>query len=108
MKYNIIDWKGYKLFKGKEFNNAQEGWDYVDIINYPEEVFVVKSEKEISKTVVTQNNRGSKELRSLYPDLNKVIKRFDKENKRRKKKSTTVTALFPDPKVWLMWYQLGK
>ena len=46
MKYNIIDWKGYKLFKGKEFNNAQEGWDYVDIINYPEELFVVTSEIE--------------------------------------------------------------
>ena len=75
---------------------------------FPCTVTKYKAGKEISKTVVTENKRGNKELRSLYPDLNKVIKRFDKENKRRKKTSTTVTALFPDPKVWLMWYQLGK
>tara|TARA_R110000744_G_C19141829_1_gene538352 strand:+ start:82 stop:357 length:276 start_codon:yes stop_codon:yes gene_type:complete len=61
-----------------------------------------------SSRIVTRSAKGTQELHSLYPDLNKVIKRFDKENKRRKKKSTTTNPMFPDPKVWLMWYQLGK
>ena len=49
MKYNIIDWTGRKLFKSKEFNSTEDGWDYI-INNVKsedhEEVFVVKSEEE--------------------------------------------------------------
>ena len=78
------------------------------LYQYPCTVTKYKSGKEVSKTVVTQNNRGSRELRSLYPELNKVIKRLgDKEGKPRRE-STNVSTMFPDPKTWRMWFQLGK
>jgi hypothetical protein len=78
------------------------------LYQYPCTVTKYKSGKEISKTVITQNDRGSRELRSLYPELNKVIKRLgDKEGKPRRE-STNVSTMFPDPKTWRMWFQLGK
>ena len=78
------------------------------LYQYPCTVTKYKSGKEISKTVVTQNNRGSRELRSLYPELNKVCKRLgDKEN-RPKRKTTLTSTTFPDPEVWRMWFELGK
>jgi|TARA_R110002096_G_scaffold174150_1_gene349904 hypothetical protein len=55
MKYRITDWKGNKLFKGKEFNSIKEGWDYVDIINYPEELCVVKSDEAVKEEEQSTN-----------------------------------------------------
>jgi|TARA_R110002110_G_C12957468_1_gene671159 hypothetical protein len=47
MKYHIITGKGKKLLtrpKGKEFNSTKDAWDYIDALNYGEELFVVKKE----------------------------------------------------------------
>lgn len=61
-----------------------------------------------SSRIVTHSARGTKELHSLYPELNKVIKRLgDKEGKPRRE-STNVSKLFPDQKTWRMMFQLGK
>ena len=75
---------------------------------FPVTCTTYKSGKVVAKRIITHSAKGTQELHSLYPELNKFIKKFDKENKRRKKKSTTTTPMFPDAKVWLMWHRLGK
>ena len=57
--------------------------------------------------VVTHNERSTKELRKLYPELKKEIDRIVLTKKPRKE-STNTSKIFPDKTVWRMMNKLGK
>ena len=75
---------------------------------YPSTVTKFKAGKEISKTVVTENVIGTKELKSLSPDLNKVIDRLGDKEPKPRRESTNTSKMFPDKNIWRMMFQLGK
>ena len=75
---------------------------------YPCTVTKFKAGKEISKTVVTENVIGTKELKSLSPDLNKVIDRSGDKEPKPRRESTNTSKMFPDKNIWRMMFQLGK
>ena len=59
--------------------------------------------------VVTHNERATKDLRKLYPELKKEIDRITLESaKKPRKESTNTSKLFPDKNVWRMMNKLGK
>ena len=60
-----------------------------------------------SSRVVTHNEKATKELRRLYPELKKEIDRIVLTKKPRKE-STNTSKLFPDKNVWRMMNKLGK
>ena len=60
-----------------------------------------------SNRVVTHNEKATKELRKLYPELKKEIDRIVLTKKPRKE-STNTSKLFPDKTVWRMMNKLGK
>ena len=63
----------------------------------------------ISNRVVTHNEKATKELRELYPELKKEIDRITLESaKKPRKESTNTSKLFPDKNVWRMMNRLGK
>ena len=62
-----------------------------------------------SRRVVTHNEKATKELRRLYPELKKEIDRITLESaKKPRKESTNTSKLFPDKDVWRMMNRLGK
>jgi len=62
-----------------------------------------------SNRVVTHNEKATKELRRLYPELKKEIDRITLESdKKPRKESTNTSKLFPDKNVWRMMNRLGK
>ena len=59
--------------------------------------------------VITHNERATKELRRLYPELKKEIDRITLESdKKPRKESTNTSKMFPDKNVWRMMNRLGK
>ena len=61
-----------------------------------------------SNRVVTHNEKSTKELRELYPELQREIKRITEESIKPRRESTNTSKMFPDKNVWRMMFQLGK
>ena len=74
---------------------------------YPATCTTYKNGIPTSSRVVTHNEKATKELRRLYPELKKEIDRIVITKKPRKE-STNTSKLFPDKNVWRMMNKLGK
>ena len=74
---------------------------------YPATCTTYKNGIPTSSRVVTHNEKATKELRRLYPELKKEIDRIVLTKKPRKE-STNTSKIFPDKTVWRMMNRLGK
>ena len=74
---------------------------------YPYPCTIYDKEGNIIR-VVTHNEKSTKELRELYPELQREIKRITEESIKPRRESTNTSKMFPDKNVWRMMFQLGK
>jgi hypothetical protein len=76
---------------------------------YPATCTTYKNGIPTSSRVVTHNEKATKELRRLYPELKKEIDSITLESdKKPRKESKNTSKMFPDKNVWRMWFKLGK
>ena len=61
-----------------------------------------------SYRVVTHNEKATKELRELYPELKGVIDKITEVPIKPRRESKNTSKMFPDKKVWRMMFRLGK
>ena len=82
---------------------------------YPATCTTYKNGIPTSSRVVTHNEKATKELRELYPELKVEIDRITdisvksrNEMRREKLQRQRTSKMFPDKNVWKMMFNLGK